>query len=93
MEYCEKNLTILLIAKYGEGHLKIPQFLRVAQETFTFHKAISIPTWLFSQKTIDTVMAVATDSHRDFLIPERTVTQYARQRISLIFRCFAFILL
>jgi hypothetical protein len=27
----------------------------------------------------DTVMAVAADSHRDFLIPEQTVLQYARQ--------------
>lgn len=26
-------------------------------------------------------MAVATDSHRNFLIPEHTVLQYARQRI------------
>ena len=26
-------------------------------------------------------MAVATDSHRDFLIPEHTVRQYTRQRM------------
>jgi hypothetical protein len=28
-------------------------------------------------------MAVAADSHCDFLIPERTVKQYARQRLDL----------
>jgi hypothetical protein len=28
----------------------------------------------------DTVMAVAADSHRDFLIPERAVSRRARQR-------------
>lgn len=33
-------------------------------------------------------MAVAADSHRDFLIPERTVPQYARQwSISIPMRC------
>ena len=37
------------------------------------HRAISIPTCLFTNR--DTVMAVATDSHRYFLIPERTAAR------------------
>ncbi len=36
-------------------------------------------------------MAVARDSHRDFLIPERTVTQYARQLIKYQMICFLFL--
>ena len=32
----------------------------------------------------NTVMAVVADSHRDFLTPEHTVAQYARQRIFYI---------
>ena len=53
-----------------------PQF---AQETFTARddKHSDLRALLFVSS--DTVMAVATDSHCDFLIPERTVKQYARQ--------------
>ena len=41
--------------------------LFVCPKVFSVRRAVSIPTW--SQD--DTVMAVAADSHRDFLTPER----------------------
>ena len=44
--------------------------------------AVSIPTWLLALQAIDTAMAVATDSHRDFLTFEHTVKQRARSEMS-----------
>ena len=41
--------------------------LFVCPKVFSVRRTVSIPTWSYD----DTVMAVAADSHRDFLTPER----------------------
>ena len=51
---------------------------------FSVHRAISIPTG--GQAPV-TVMAVAADSHRDFLIPEQALFRSARQRDGVPMLC------
>ena len=58
---------------------RIPQSPQVAQETFTCHKAISIPTELFSWKTKYGNGCCRGFPPR-FLIPEH-IFKYVRQRI------------
>ena len=77
-------------AKREATLLKSPksQSPHVAQETFTGRRTISIPTY---DKKSNTVMAVAADSHRRFLIPEYTVLQYTRQRITSMNCVYSFV--
>ena len=58
--------------------------LFVCPKVFSVRRAVSIPTW--SQD--DTVMAVAADSHRDFLTPERL---NVRQRAICPMNCVLFV--
>ena len=82
---CHTKKTELPI-RFITQSLRLPKGLLLPRDDK--HSDLTLTYWLG-----DTVMAVATDSHRDFLTPEHTVLQYARQptKFAVMNRVYSFV--